>query len=431
MKKKILYILENKNIFLLEQIKQLSKFHEVNILTTSKKVQIELEKKYKVIFQKKTKIEKFIEKISIILSSPNFSSKEKFYNDLEIFRTNSFLRKMYLYFKKFLFIKSDYLKSFNLFNFFLPVLFFRDKYRFLNDFDTLIYDFRFYKSYNNLKSLILAANKIKKIKKICYIYSWDNIFTGNVITQADYYLVWSEFIKENLKKIHNIEEKKLVTVKPIQFFYLHKQVEEEEFVLYPCSFSGDDKEQDSLVYHDVYMIKTLSKILNKLDSKIKLLVRPYPSSKYDESVNIFKELNNVKFNYQTSKDQNNKDHFSYKNNQINKSICVISFGTTFNLEAIYNGKISLLLDFSNFKPKKNHHYLYDNYSKKVDEFVFFKKIAIKNYIFDEIQLENTLLDIMKNKDKREIYLNNSLEINKKLINFKYGNLNDFLNKVIY
>ena len=51
MKKKILYILENKNIYLLEQIKQLSKFHEVNILTTSKKVQIELEKKYKVIFQ--------------------------------------------------------------------------------------------------------------------------------------------------------------------------------------------------------------------------------------------------------------------------------------------------------------------------------------------------------------------------------------------
>ena len=93
MKKKILYILENKNIFLLEQIKQLSKFHEVNILTTSKKVQIELEKKYKVIFQKKTKIEKFIEKISIILSSPNFSSKEKFYNDLEIFRTNFYLSK--------------------------------------------------------------------------------------------------------------------------------------------------------------------------------------------------------------------------------------------------------------------------------------------------------------------------------------------------
>ena len=431
MKKKILYILENKNIYLLEQIKQLSKFHEVNILTTSKKVQIELEKKYKVIFQKKTIIEKFIEKLSIILSSPNFSSKEKFYNDLEIFSTHSFLRRIYLYFKKFLFIKSDYLKSFNLFNFFLPVLFFKERYRFLNDFDTLIYDFRFYKSYNNLKSLIIVANKIKKIKKICYIYSWDNIFTGNIITQADYYLVWSEYIKENLKKIHNIEEEKLVTVKPIQFFYLQKQIEEAEFVLYPCSFSGDDKEQDSLVYHDVFMIKTLSKILNKLDSKIKLLVRPYPLSKYDESVNIFKELNNVKFDYQTSKDQKNQDHFSYKNKQINKSICVISFGTTFNLEAIYNGKISLLLDFSNFKPKKNYHYLYNNYSKKVDEFVFFRKVAIKNYIFDEIQLENTLLDIMKNKNKREIYLNNSLEINKKFINFKYNNLNDFLDKVIY
>jgi len=431
MKKKILYILENQNIFLLEQIKQLSKFHEVNILTTTKKVQIELENKYKVIFQKKTKIEKFIEKVSILLSSPNFSSKEKFYNDLEIFNTNSFLRKIYLYFKKFLFIKNNYLKSFNLFNFFLPIIFFKERYKFLNNFDTLIYDFRFYKSYNNLKSLILAANKIKKIKKICYVYSWDNIFTGNVITQADYYLVWSEHIKENLMKIHNIEEKKLVTVKPIQFSYLQKQIEEAEFVLYPCSFSGDDKEHDSLVYHDVFMIKTLSKILNKLDSKTKLLVRPYPSSKYDKSINTFKELNNVEFDTQTGGDQNNQDHFSHKNNQINKSICVISFGTTFSLEAIYNGKVSLFLDFSNFKPKRNYHYLYNNYSKKVDEFIFFKNVAIKNYIFDEIQLENTLSDIMKNKNKREKYLDNSLEINKKFINFKYDNLNDVLDKIIY
>ena len=107
MKKKILYILENKNIYLLEQIKQLSKFHEVNILTTSKKVQIELGKKYKVIFQKKTKIEKFVEKVSILLSTPNFSNKEKFYNDLELFNTKSILRKIYLYFKKFLFIKKN------------------------------------------------------------------------------------------------------------------------------------------------------------------------------------------------------------------------------------------------------------------------------------------------------------------------------------
>ena len=77
----------------------------------------------------------------------------------------------------------------------------------MNDFDILIYDFRFYQSYNNLKSLIIVANKIRKIKKICFVYSWDNIFTGNIITKADYYLVWSEYIKENLKKIHHIEEK--------------------------------------------------------------------------------------------------------------------------------------------------------------------------------------------------------------------------------
>ena len=311
MKKKILYILENKNIYLLEQIKQLSKFHEVNILTTSKKVQIELGKKYKVIFQKKTKIEKFVEKVSILLSTPNFSSKEKFYNDLELFNTKSILRKIYLYFKKFLFIKKNYLKSFNLFNFFLPI-FFKERYKFLNDFDILIYDFRFYQSYNNLKSLIIVANKIRKIKKICFVYSWDNIFTGNIITKADYYLVWSEYIKENLKKIHHIEEKKLVTIKPVQFFYLRKQIEPPEFILYPCTFSGDDNEQDSLVYHDVFMIKTLSKILNKLDSKIRLLVRPYPLSKYDKSINTFKDLTNVKFDNKINEDQNNQDHFLTK-----------------------------------------------------------------------------------------------------------------------
>ena len=38
-----------------------------------------------------------------------------------------------------------------------------------------------------------------------------------------------------------------------------KQIEVPEFILYPCTFSGDDKEQDSLVYHDVFMIKHYQK----------------------------------------------------------------------------------------------------------------------------------------------------------------------------
>ena len=42
------------------------------------------------------------------------------------------------------------------------------------------------------------------------------------------------------------------------------------------------------------MIKTLSKILNKLDSKIRLL-EDIIFSKYDKSINTFKDLTNVKF----------------------------------------------------------------------------------------------------------------------------------------
>ena len=103
----------------------------------------------------------------------------------------------------------------------------------------------------------------------------------------------------------------MVTIKPVQFFYLRKQIEPQSLFCI-CTFSGDDNEQDSLVYHDVFMIKTLSKILNKLDSKIRLLVRPYPLSKYDKSINTFKDLTNVKFDSKINEDQNNQDHFSTK-----------------------------------------------------------------------------------------------------------------------
>ena len=88
----------------------------------------------------------------------------------------------------------------------------------------IFYDFRFFSKYNNLKSIIFASKKNQDLTKICWIYSWDNIITGNVIRSSDYYLVWSNYIKKKLSEIQKINKKNIVTVNPIQFNYLKKKL---------------------------------------------------------------------------------------------------------------------------------------------------------------------------------------------------------------
>ena len=165
MKKKLLYIIENENnFFLIKQIEEIAKDFDLSIATSSEILKNKLNRRFKVYFLKKDLLEKIIEKICIILSSPQHSAKEKYYNQLAYKNTESVIKKFYLHFKLNLYFKNFLLRPYTLFQYLFPMFLIKKKYKFVNKFDGIIYDFRFFHAYNNCKSLILYANTLKKIK---------------------------------------------------------------------------------------------------------------------------------------------------------------------------------------------------------------------------------------------------------------------------
>jgi hypothetical protein len=48
----------------------------------------------------------------------------------------------------------------------------------------------------------MLAAKDLGIKTICFIYSWDNVPKATLYVSADYYFVWSEYMKNELVKLH-------------------------------------------------------------------------------------------------------------------------------------------------------------------------------------------------------------------------------------
>ena len=99
-KDKILFAVEKNNYFIDRQINELAGKYKITILTSSLKIKKKFQNNFQVKFIKnKNKLEAFLEKISIFLSSPNFSKKEAYYNSLAIKQSN-FLKKIYLLVKK-------------------------------------------------------------------------------------------------------------------------------------------------------------------------------------------------------------------------------------------------------------------------------------------------------------------------------------------
>jgi hypothetical protein len=432
-KQKIIFLIEDEtNFFVEQQIFLLLKKFDIGIATSSDKIAKKFKKFFIIHKLKKNYIEKIIEKISIIFSSPNFSRKENYYNRLEYYQTKSYTKKIYLIIKRSIFKRKNfYLTAYNIFSCLYKIFYDKNKYSFLKNYNYIFYDFRFFSKYNNLKSIIFASKKNQDLIKICWIYSWDNIITGNVIRSSDYYLVWSNYIKKKLSEIQKINKKNIVTVKPIQFNYLKKIKKKQLFLIYPCSFSGNIEEEDSLLNHDILMIQNLSKILNELNSNCKILVRPYPGSSYGNILNGITKQKNIIFDYNfyNKKILNLKDfekNLEKKNLQINSSILTISFGTTFSFESAYLGVPSLFLGYSYFIPKKNSLYNFVNYSNNVDEYILLRKIAKKNYVYNHKNLKKIINDILLKKKKYNYYKRNSLHISNKILNYEFQSVNHFL-----
>lgn len=168
----------------------------------------------------------------------------------------------------------------------------------------------------NLSSIFIAHQRVAALMPICIaakelnipvisaIYSWDNLPKARLAVRADRYLVWSEYMKEEMQLYYpEIPQKIVIVTGTPQFEFYHKQdlqISREDFAnkygldldkKWIC-YSGDDtltSPNDPLYLKDV-MDALLSK--NKLN-EIQLIFRRCPadfSNRYDAVLREYKNI---------------------------------------------------------------------------------------------------------------------------------------------
>lgn len=124
-------------------------------------------------------------------------------------------------------------------------------------------------------SSMLAARDLG-IKIVCFIQSWDNVPKAMQVVETDYYLVWSDLMKNELLKYYDFVKEEQVIVTGTPQFEPHydssllqsrevffKQYNLDIKTKYIC-FSGDDETTSPL---DQYYLDDLANVVRSLNSK--------------------------------------------------------------------------------------------------------------------------------------------------------------------
>ena len=156
---------------------------------------------------------------------------------------------------------------------------------------------------SSLVPICIAAKELG-IPVISVIYSWDNIPKARLAVQADKYLVWSDYMKEEMKLYYpEIPKEKIVVTGTPQFeFYLQENriISKQEFAKkynldankkWIC-FSGDDVKTSP---YDPDYLFDLAESISKIEvaNQPQIIFRRCPidfTDRYDEVLSQFKDV---------------------------------------------------------------------------------------------------------------------------------------------
>ena len=388
------------NIGFIEFIEKLSKENQITIFTNNPFA--------KHVFKKNTKIEILNEKKSYlyrILSFLALSKKcslEKFYHIENIlFNKNIFIRILFI-FKSLLFFL----------NIGIDRNFLRKKFKKNNkkikNFDILFTDFRFNEIYTN-HDLNFTA-KINQIPIYSFIFSWDNIFSGDVNLFADKYFASSRKLRNLIYDRHNIEKRKISLLPAFQFDYLKNKnrikKKEKDYIFYVCC----SEENTRAAEEEFEVINFIGKYLKEKKSELILKVRPYPyfsKKKIDFKKKI--KFNNIKvmeygkiiprtfYNDMTVYMRYEKS-LKKKYLLLFNSIANINFFSTIGIESVLLKKFTIFLNL-----KKNHRNLFQYLRSNNFKVKFLDHYKLlngrKNYLHSYDALKIVLDEIINKKNK--------------------------------
>ncbi len=151
----------------------------------------------------------------------------------------------------------------------------------------------------------MLAAKDLGIPTAVFIFSWDNLPKGMLVVEADYYFVWSTYMKKELLYYypHILESQIKVTGSPqfephyfkhttkkTDFYKQHNLDLTKKYIL----FSGDDITTSP---YDQYYLEDLAQVVSKInieqDDSLRIIYRKCPVDFSDRHLEIIKEYKNL------------------------------------------------------------------------------------------------------------------------------------------
>jgi hypothetical protein len=264
-----------------------------------------------------------------------------------------------------------------------------------------------------LTPICLAAEKLK-IKTTTAIFSWDNLPKARLAVKTNNYLVWSKWMKDEMKMYYpEIAEDNVKVVGTPQFeFYFDEQrkLSRREFAnhysldvnkTWIC-FSGDDITTSPF---DQFFLKDVAEALQSKRDEIQIIFRRCPvdfSSRYDETLNTYKDfIISIDPIWNIESETSWVGYFP-KYQDINMQInlaqhceLVINLGSTMALDFATYNKPCLYL---NYNPSKNN----DWSTEIIYNFQHFRSMKDLNavgWINGRDQILKTIISTLNNPDE--------------------------------
>ena len=246
----------------------------------------------------------------------------------------------------------------------------------------------------------LAANKIE-LPVLSSIHSWDNIVKGNKLVNADYYAVWSDYMKNELLDYYpNVKVDTIFTTGTPQFHdynsnqkLIHKEDFFNEFKIpkakfYIC-FSANFKAigQDEPQYLED-LIEEVKKYNSINEENIHIIFRPHPT----EGSNRFDALLKEKPKDVTRVIHQKESKFNASQvlfSTLYYTDAMVNVGSTMGLDATLLGKLAFYLDYT----VKNSSPLFS--IDEIYKLVHFKSLKEYNNAIYHLKSKNDFTEIFK------------------------------------
>jgi len=283
------------------------------------------------------------------------------------------------------------------------------------------------------------------IPTVCFIYSWDNIVKGNKLVKADYYYVWSDYMKQELlqyyadevmtdkifvvgtPQFHHYSNHDALIAKKV-FFKAYKIPKKDFYLCFSGNFTAIGQDDPAYLKDLALAVKHHNKRYKK---QFHILLRANPADYNKGFTPIIKEFNDVitdvNPDWITTKQKapvdSHKLALAVLYATIHYSDAMVNVGSTMALDATLLGKLAYYIDYKinggskKFKINEIYKFIHFKSLKQTGNPVrHITKHTQYSLIFEEIQKGDKDRLVAQNKWAQNIVLHPIEKVSLRMLN---------------